>query len=829
MDAYKLPQPPKEWLARKEEGQGKNWKPYVPYLRMEDAPKFVSMHWGQRKLFLTEIMFFAMHGQPDTKIVYAGAAPGQHTEYLSNLFPTYHFDLVDPEKWNDKFVEQYPQLGQAHKDFSDVVPQDYIISPEITVWHGYFTDELAHRLGKAYANDNVLFISDIRPTEIEQSKSLEERNAVVVENMEMQKRWYNIINSYLKTPAWGMFKFKVNFDVPTTTYLRGDVYYQPWAPLVSPELRLITNARESDPLEVYDNKWIEQHLRWYNEVKRNELLKTVRHKDLNALLDTQYEYDIFDMFVKQDPERQEQIELEREDRQAAIVKQMVLGLMTGLSKHLEEQGMGSKDRRGKYNFEAGYQVNPRKQEKDVRRIVEKNIKYTQGEKVDEELDEASDEKRVDEKRVDERRVYEDEYKVTRVVKREELYSVITNLADIPLDFLVRYKEATSITYDQLQRGVATLLYSANILDRMTRVFVDGVKLLFVDLSGSNVNGVRYIGAKLVLLYLASGEKNEVLAGHVKPFDMQMTLAESVISIDRLAMILGLDFITDASRYFDGKKTYVYAYKQNPARIRSLINKITEMDLTEQQVKQLFKNVDEDLTILLSIPTRGTKHEVKAEYKLAGLERMFKQFNLDVNAILFPAPKTAYLDFGGGVGDLAHAYLELAKARRKKADAYVVDIANWATKKHEGKYSDVHYSWVDTKVIPFGDGMFDFVTMIQVLHHIDDPMFALQELYRVMKDDAYMFIREHDCQSLEDHVVINMEHMIYDVTIAGSQEAYYNYRAYYFSYERLQTMLASVGFVVRYRTDAKPPSNSYYMLVQKTKERVTSSLSLSSVI
>ena len=55
------------------------------------------MHWGQRKLLLSEIEFLARFSEPGITCVYAGAAPGTHIPYLTQLFPEVaRFVLVDP-------------------------------------------------------------------------------------------------------------------------------------------------------------------------------------------------------------------------------------------------------------------------------------------------------------------------------------------------------------------------------------------------------------------------------------------------------------------------------------------------------------------------------------------------------------------------------------------------------------------------------------------------------------------------------------------------------------------------------------------------------------
>ena len=78
-------------------------KKYIPRKRDEDR---TAVHFGQRKLFLSEVEFLTNvcasfeAKKPFKPIVciYAGAAPGNHIDLLSQMFPFVKFHLVDPAK-----------------------------------------------------------------------------------------------------------------------------------------------------------------------------------------------------------------------------------------------------------------------------------------------------------------------------------------------------------------------------------------------------------------------------------------------------------------------------------------------------------------------------------------------------------------------------------------------------------------------------------------------------------------------------------------------------------------------------------------------------------
>ena len=411
---YSVPERPSEFIKEGNGGETSElvgWTPFKPYLKKEDIPVFKSGHWGQRKLLLTEILFFTLHGKPNTTVIYAGAAPSDHMLFLSKMFPTYHFVLVDPERWNKDFgsihkklsynnFPEYPEGGKVsikkdgkyvgpytirnknfdgsfivvgkdnktekvfvtdmkpYGDVNFVEPTYYKVNDKIDVYHGYFTDNLAVKLGKQYANTNVLFVSDIRPTNIEGvSSTLEERDAIVIQNMEMQKNWYLLINKERrkvgKDNVWAMFKFKATFGIPKTTYLKGDLYYQPWAPLKSPELRLITNSEET---REYSNDWLEQHLTWFNEVRRNTL-KEPRDERLNGVFDTQFEYDIMKMYVDK-------------------FKSEYTDIYDWMGEISAELGDRDKNKQGLLQFESGYETDEWRKKKWIDSLLTKMQKYT---------------------------------------------------------------------------------------------------------------------------------------------------------------------------------------------------------------------------------------------------------------------------------------------------------------------------------------------------------------------------------------------------------------------------------------------------------------------
>lgn len=222
------------------------------------------IHWGQRKLLLSEIEFLTLYCKIfDSKVhvaeksteslgtqsrqamlpiyvVYAGSAPGTHILYLAKLFPTIHFELYDPREFS-------PKLKQCDRIKTHVQ---------------YFTDETANEWkSEEHKDKTILFISDIRTGDTESMSSEEVEKRVKIDN-QWQMGWY-----YIMKPELSMFKFRLPYDSDgTTEYLDGDIYLQAYAPATSTETRLIVG--KDAKLKTYDDRKFEEQLFYFNNYER---------------------------------------------------------------------------------------------------------------------------------------------------------------------------------------------------------------------------------------------------------------------------------------------------------------------------------------------------------------------------------------------------------------------------------------------------------------------------------------------------------------------------------------------------------------------------------
>ncbi len=215
---------------------------HIRELEYRDRKKQIktSLHWGQRKLLMSEIYFLTKYGHLSKKVVYAGAARGDHLLYLSKLFPEHEFELWDPNPFHKKLHEH----------------------PKFTVNQDYFTDKVA----KSYSKDDILFWSDIRTGD--PAKGMKSFEDAIDENMKMQAKWHKLSNAKMS-----MLKFRLPYVDPGKPqpnieykYLDGEIVLQIWAPLVSTETRLIVERGAKN--KTYNSKEYESRMFRFNTITR---------------------------------------------------------------------------------------------------------------------------------------------------------------------------------------------------------------------------------------------------------------------------------------------------------------------------------------------------------------------------------------------------------------------------------------------------------------------------------------------------------------------------------------------------------------------------------
>jgi len=175
----------------------------------------------------------------------------------------------------------------------------------------------------------------------------------------------------------------------------------------------------------------------------------------------------------------------------------------------------------------------------------------------------------------------------------------------------------------------------------------------------------------------------------------------------------------------------------------------------------------------------------------------------------------YLDFGAG--DCSMAVL-LGKCFGID-QIYAVDIKGW-----EGVLTDpgiyrkqCKFKEYDGLNIPYKDDSFDLITSFQVLHHIDDIIWILAELHRILCKGGIFIIREHNCHNSKMRRLIEIEHELHDKVFNSEinhNEAYSCYR----TKKLLKRLITDIGFkyIGQHCMDDSVwnPTRYYYQAFQK---------------
>lgn len=232
--------------------------PRLQYRKREHHEK-KSVHWGQRKLLLSEVQFLTLFHNPNEVInpviVYAGAGPGIHIKFLVEMFPNFIYHLYDPVPFS--------------KNLDNV--------KNIFTYQRKFTDEDAYKWSNL---DNIYFISDIRTADFTKMNETQVEE-FVSSDMTDQLRWYNIIK-----PISALLKFRLPWPGLWPTegyeYPAGYLFKQVWSPQSSTEGRLVPFNGETIS---WDIKAYEEMMFYHNVIVREQFKYVNEAKDEPQLID----------------------------------------------------------------------------------------------------------------------------------------------------------------------------------------------------------------------------------------------------------------------------------------------------------------------------------------------------------------------------------------------------------------------------------------------------------------------------------------------------------------------------------------------------------------
>lgn len=145
---------------------------------------------------------------------------------------------------------------------------------------------------------------------------------------------------------------------------------------------------------------------------------------------------------------------------------------------------------------------------------------------------------------------------------------------------------------------------------------------------------------------------------------------------------------------------------------------------------------------------------------------------------------SYLDFGCNNAIQSDVFFDFLKI--KTNNYYGIDIENTCL---SNKIKFLKYT--KEEKIPIRENKIDLVTCMMSLHHVDDVLKYLREIYRILSKDGILFIRESNITNYEDFVFNQIIDKIYSKIIHNKDEDVQNFK----SIEQWLSILLYVGFKI----------------------------------
>lgn len=165
---------------------------------------------------------------------------------------------------------------------------------------------------------------------------------------------------------------------------------------------------------------------------------------------------------------------------------------------------------------------------------------------------------------------------------------------------------------------------------------------------------------------------------------------------------------------------------------------------------------------------NTNYFPQSKYEADLYEEFFRYFNkLELCLIKKAIKNKKFLDFGSGYGGRTVEYVKKLEPSftngleidKKKKNASEI----WA---NYNNIRNIKFSLSNEKKIDFNDEEFDCIISYDVLEHVIDPKYTLNELYRIAKKDAILVLRFPVYDGLMSHHLDGMTtipglHLIFD--------------------------------------------------------------------
>lgn len=185
-------------------------------------------------------------------------------------------------------------------------------------------------------------------------------------------------------------------------------------------------------------------------------------------------------------------------------------------------------------------------------------------------------------------------------------------------------------------------------------------------------------------------------------------------------------------------------------------------------------------------------------------------------------KGPYLDIGASDGKITNEVGKIINLNKK--DIHGVDIKQWVGSDHiidksinkRINFKYINLSGDGKNIIPYKDNSFNFITILQALHHFENLYDMMSEINRVCKKGGIILIREHNAEKISTHKLIDIEHLLYGIISDNLSIELYknNYYGKYRTMTEWDVMFKNYGFSCLYKQHKNNPTKHYYALYTK---------------
>lgn len=214
--------------------------------------------------------------------------------------------------------------------------------------------------------------------------------------------------------------------------------------------------------------------------------------------------------------------------------------------------------------------------------------------------------------------------------------------------------------------------------------------------------------------------------------------------------------------------------------QTLIKSISSNNMSDEAIYDIIKTkIRERKQKRLDIQYRDVRHSEQYVYYI---KKNIQNFNLK-----------AYLDIG--CGECKKSMLIGNKLGLSNNNIYGADLEKWSVYDKEARKSlPIKLKIIkDDGLLPFYDKSLGLVSAFMVLHHVNKLDVLLKEINRITIDGGYFVIKEHDAMTYADHMLTDIEHGIYEISIVGNKKYFNDYYNRYRDKFEWEIIISRYGF------------------------------------